>query len=507
MAVKPQNLEDLDLRRGWDQDVHQEVRRFHQNLDEEINWSENISDLQKLLDLGYSYRDIGAMLGRSRQRIGQIVDDYNLNTSEYRGSALRMWSEEHDRFIPTEWETYRRRVYHERKKREQHQKCREHIVRARNAYRSYGRAIGPWDIASSQVEYVRIASHWSDIRNGGSYEEAWERIFEVAGVPRRATGSWVQPGHTVEREPGSVGEIITNWRESRNVTQKELAEALGVSLWTIRDYELGDAVPSDEELDTILEFLAEHAVPSDRLTVGQQYTSDEIYNILGLSHNSSELHRRPLKCKGEWFLAVVTESDPNSGNGPDSHWKGNNLIWVLEGSSSTPGASVVESIPNQPVNIFTRPVPSDQFTYQGTAKALEVTSRTPFTVIWSFDSESKHLGDRTPGELPSTKQYSEGAIQTIQVNSYERNRQARQECIQYWGAECVVCEIDFGERYGARGQGYIHVHHLTPLSEVDEEYTVDPIQDLRPVCPNCHAMIHRRDPPLSISELRNRLKA
>ncbi len=35
------------------------------------------------------------------------------------------------------------------------------------------------------------------------------------------------------------------------------------------------------------------------------------------------------------------------------------------------------------------------------------------------------------------------------------------------------------------GEGFIHVHHLKPLSEVGYEYRVDPIRDLRPVCPNC----------------------
>jgi 5-methylcytosine-specific restriction protein A len=43
------------------------------------------------------------------------------------------------------------------------------------------------------------------------------------------------------------------------------------------------------------------------------------------------------------------------------------------------------------------------------------------------------------------------------------------------------------------------------LSEVGNEYRVDPIRDLRPVCPNCHAMIHRRIPAYSIEELKKML--
>jgi 5-methylcytosine-specific restriction protein A len=65
-----------------------------------------------------------------------------------------------------------------------------------------------------------------------------------------------------------------------------------------------------------------------------------------------------------------------------------------------------------------------------------------------------------------------------------------------------VCGLDFGERYGALGEGFIHVHHLTELASIGREYEVDPVRDLRPVCPNCHAMLHRTDPALSPEELR-----
>ncbi len=61
--------------------------------------------------------------------------------------------------------------------------------------------------------------------------------------------------------------------------------------------------------------------------------------------------------------------------------------------------------------------------------------------------------------------------------------------------------FNLGEQYGEIGQGFIHVHHLKQLSDVGEGYEVDPVADLRPVCPNCHAMLHRNNPPLSIDEL------
>jgi 5-methylcytosine-specific restriction protein A len=88
------------------------------------------------------------------------------------------------------------------------------------------------------------------------------------------------------------------------------------------------------------------------------------------------------------------------------------------------------------------------------------------------------------------------------VNSYERSRKAAECCVDHHGHACSVCGFDFGRSYGEIGEGFIHVHHLKPLSEIGGEYSVDSIRDLRPICPNCHAIIHRRTPPYGIEELR-----
>ena len=97
--------------------------------------------------------------------------------------------------------------------------------------------------------------------------------------------------------------------------------------------------------------------------------------------------------------------------------------------------------------------------------------------------------------------YSEGATNQITVNAYERSRKAARKYEDHYGHDCSVCGFDFAHTYGEAGEGFIHVHHLKPLSKVESEYRVDPVRDLRPVCPNCHAMIHRRDPPYGIEEL------
>ncbi len=104
-------------------------------------------------------------------------------------------------------------------------------------------------------------------------------------------------------------------------------------------------------------------------------------------------------------------------------------------------------------------------------------------------------------ELPAGK-YFEGAVTSVEVNKYERDRTARAICIEHYGAKCQACGMDFESFYGEIGRGFIHVHHIVPISTIGAEYEVDPINDLRPVCPNCHAMLHRdRENPLTIREL------
>ncbi len=107
-----------------------------------------------------------------------------------------------------------------------------------------------------------------------------------------------------------------------------------------------------------------------------------------------------------------------------------------------------------------------------------------------------------PEEVENPERYTEGTSRTISINAYERNSKARAACIKHYGAACIVCEFNFQVVYGSIGIGFIHVHHLKPLSEIKEQYELDPIRDLRPVCPNCHAMIHSTQPALTIEQLR-----
>lgn len=110
-----------------------------------------------------------------------------------------------------------------------------------------------------------------------------------------------------------------------------------------------------------------------------------------------------------------------------------------------------------------------------------------------------------PDENLSISKYLEGNSKRIYVNVYERNPKAKIDCIAAYGTTCSVCDFSFEAYYGEIGSGFIHVHHLDLISGLGANYEIDPVKDLRPVCPNCHAMLHKRNPPFTIEELKQML--
>lgn len=105
-------------------------------------------------------------------------------------------------------------------------------------------------------------------------------------------------------------------------------------------------------------------------------------------------------------------------------------------------------------------------------------------------------------EVSNAERFVEGAVKSIVVNAYERNGKARSACIKHYGPTCAVCSFNFEATYGSIGKDFIHVHHIVPLSGIRKEYVLDPIRDLIPVCPNCHAVLHLSQPSMKIEDLR-----
>lgn len=109
--------------------------------------------------------------------------------------------------------------------------------------------------------------------------------------------------------------------------------------------------------------------------------------------------------------------------------------------------------------------------------------------------------DETESVLQNNPQ-QEGNAKEVRSIRYERSRINRELCLAHKGYSCMVCGFNFVETYGDLGKDFIEVHHTTPVSEMGDNYTIDIDRDLVPLCSNCHSMIHKKTPPLTIEELK-----
>jgi hypothetical protein len=124
----------------------------------------------------------------------------------------------------------------------------------------------------------------------------------------------------------------------------------------------------------------------------------------------------------------------------------------------------------------------------------------PLPELLQGDVFSENFG--ASGGILEREEFFEGTVKRAELSKYERSRKARAACIEQYGTTCYVCGFDFSKVYGEIAKGFIHVHHLASIATIGGKHSVDPESDLRPVCPNCHAVLHMRTPPLRVEELR-----
>lgn len=146
---------------------------------------------------------------------------------------------------------------------------------------------------------------------------------------------------------------------------------------------------------------------------------------------------------------------------------------------------VLETVPDEYENDF----------YRGYHWSCELvkTIRTR-TVEENYDNETHQTNSGN----------SEGKKTGYYTTKYERSSSNRAEAIRIHGTTCNICGFDYETAYGELGAGYIEVHHIKPLSTLDEEMVVNPETDLISVCANCHRMLHRfKNYIVSVEELKN----
>lgn len=206
--------------------------------------------------------------------------------------------------------------------------------------------------------------------------------------------------------------------------------------------------------------------------------------------------------EGCYFIFANLETAGRTGHNYSNILMQSSLYWYSKGTSSihTPTLKKMMSGENE-VYIFTREDNSIvKFTFQGLGYVRDFEDTKPAHIVWGLIGKLKDIPNDF--EIEKRKKFIEGARTETTTISYERSSQARKACLDYYGYSCLVCEMNFEQRYGEIGKNFIHVHHEVEISTIGEEYKIDPINDLKPVCPNCHAMLHKRKPAYSIKELK-----
>lgn len=111
------------------------------------------------------------------------------------------------------------------------------------------------------------------------------------------------------------------------------------------------------------------------------------------------------------------------------------------------------------------------------------------------------------GYDPNEETFKEGKLQLRLHLVNERNRRLVIHAKEKWNREqngrvvCSVCSFSFPETYGQVGVGFVEAHHIQPISSLTP-YTIVSLDDIVPVCSNCHSMLHRHRPWLTVEQLR-----
>jgi 5-methylcytosine-specific restriction enzyme A len=245
-----------------------------------------------------------------------------------------------------------------------------------------------------------------------------------------------------------------------------------------------------------------------RFEAGAPYTRSQIFESLGLADPGGGPWYTGYTSHGaDYYIFCGVGTAGRTGHDYQNHFDGPELVWHGKTNSRLDQNSIKALLSGKgSVHIFYRTEDRAPFTYAGAGRPVSVQDVVPVQVRWAFDRDPGPHPEYLPEEVGGDA-VVEGAKRTITVNVYERDPSARIRCIARWSCTCAVCGFDFARHFGELGKGFIHVHHLRPLAEIGEEYVLNPEEDLRPVCPNCHAMLHRVRPAMAIEDLQKIIKS
>ncbi len=117
--------------------------------------------------------------------------------------------------------------------------------------------------------------------------------------------------------------------------------------------------------------------------------------------------------------------------------------------------------------------------------------------------------EKTPKVFDENILIYEGVQKITHSKTYERSIKLRNTAIiKYTENErikCKICCFDFEDFYGNYGKGFIEIHHQKPVFMFDDNETEQTVktalENVIPVCSNCHRIIHRIRPPYLVKDI------
>jgi len=242
-------------------------------------------------------------------------------------------------------------------------------------------------------------------------------------------------------------------------------------------------------------------------TVNKVYSRRDIYEILNVpsKRQKGEWNNGYREYNGNIFIFSNIQVPGRTGHDYENRWEEDLFHWEAKTTSDLRQPLIQKMISGQAgqkILLFTRRENRAPFTYEGTMLPYRVFDSNPVKIIWRYEDDPRQQFADSHLFATESEPLYEGEAKSTRVDKYERNPEARRMCIKHFGCYCNVCEFDFQLTYGELGEGYIHVHHKIPISKIGKSYQINPIEDLIPLCPNCHSMVHRKKELLSPEELK-----
>lgn len=100
----------------------------------------------------------------------------------------------------------------------------------------------------------------------------------------------------------------------------------------------------------------------------------------------------------------------------------------------------------------------------------------------------------------------EKELLNMRTKKYERDINAREECLSKHGSYCLCCGTNLENIYGKDSNESLEVHYIKENLDMEGGHILNPYEDLRPVCPNCHSIIHSKIPTYTIEEVREKIR-